>query len=315
MEELKEIQPLLNLLIRHGWEKDMEGEKARKKARARKLKEEEKKRREEKKQEPIRTLLEERPTLLIGLASFDGVNSSTRKDALTLTLDLLQQGYWSSSTSKKYWGPRFADALIRNIERGFDIDDPRLVQLVADIAAAITRRIDILVPLFDSFRQVLQRQVSASSTKKAESSDVSSGHLPIPMGSTPNDSHDSSELQVPTRSHLCLAALSMWGYIGKATEQGPLLVFSPSLVDAMFEWPSQLSNVPDSYGISLDSLPDEARRGRDLYMSFREAHIRSKQQAAAEFKRTQEASSSVSHDKTERPPSGEGVSISRAECP
>ena len=106
----------------------------------------------------------------------------------------------------------------------------------------------------------------------------------------------------------------MWEVIGDAVlESYSLPMVSLSLVDAMFEWPLKLSDFPDSYGISLDSLPNKVRRGRDHYMSFHEAHIRSKQQAEAESKRTEEATLSISHDKKERPPSGERVSIDRAE--
>lgn len=86
-------------------------------------------------------LLEERSTLLIGLASFPEVDSGTREKALSLTREIIWQDYWVSSTNKK-WGIWFADALVCNIELGFDTDDTTLAQLIANITASMSKKVD-----------------------------------------------------------------------------------------------------------------------------------------------------------------------------
>ena len=207
------------------------------------------------KQDRVRMFLEERPALLIGLASSRHVNSLTRGEALTLTEELLQRGYWVSS--KVIWAQSFADALVRNFEVGllFDTHDPLFEQPISGITTTMTKINELSIPLLNAFLVALQKQGLASPE-----------HVIVPM----DDDHDSFKLSELERSRLCLAALSMWGDIQEVIVQRPSMRSPPSLVDAMFAWPSQLPDFPDSHGISLDRLPDKARRGRDLYISFRD---------------------------------------------
>ena len=149
-----------------------------------------------KNKDPIRTLLEERPVLLIGLASSKQVNSLTRGEALTLTEEFLRQGYWVSS--KVIWAQSFADSLVRNIVLAVDsdTDDPRFEQLISGIMTIMTKKNELLISLLNAFLVALRKQSLASPE-----------HLMVPMDSSSNGGHDSKS----ERFRLCLAALSMWG--------------------------------------------------------------------------------------------------------